>query len=427
MASKIKLYSLDCEDVDAEFVGRIDAAAEKTYVALRLRLHEFGVLDWSVSFWDVEGKCRIRGKLEGMTTIDPQVFVIPSTDIDNGPCKRHCGPHVSTKIDSVSPLSEPSVDVPEFPDFPSPDDVHVMGNRETIDTTGELLLQSTLINNDVRQAYLKAEEKLRDHLRAICLADHEWCVKSWDHNGVGVVKVFYTECSKFFGGSNGDHSGPAINNLFNNFRKSHTMSNAHVRAWCRRKGVDFYDHPQSAACRGKTVEMTLEDYKRKVRKGYEILADVNSSATSKKQPFVVLGNTEDHSFFYKIRCIYCNDKLSLCPLKNNLVTNLQNHLRGEKHETTVECTDDPKQKGPPVCTGRRGRPSLSSSNPGPSQSDLHSWLSNNTSGSAPGDLSYGHSDGVCDLSHNACLPFCVGIIRNLPVHILVFLILYMNC
>jgi hypothetical protein len=45
MASKIKLYSLDCEDVDAEFVGQIDGAAGETYAALRLRLHKFGVLD----------------------------------------------------------------------------------------------------------------------------------------------------------------------------------------------------------------------------------------------------------------------------------------------------------------------------------------------------------------------------------------------
>ena len=71
MASKIKLYSLDCEDVDVEFVGWIDAVAGETYVALHLRLYKFGVLDWLFSFWDVESKCRIRGKLEGMTTIDP--------------------------------------------------------------------------------------------------------------------------------------------------------------------------------------------------------------------------------------------------------------------------------------------------------------------------------------------------------------------
>ena len=99
------------------------------------------------------------------------------------------------------------------------------------------------------------------------------------------MKVFCIEYSKFCSGSSGDYNRPTINNLFNNFYKSHIMSNAPVRAWCCCKGVDFYDHPQSAARRGKTVEMTLEDHKRKVRKGYEILADVNSSATFEETTF----------------------------------------------------------------------------------------------------------------------------------------------
>jgi hypothetical protein len=32
-----------------------------------------------------------------MTTIDPDVYVIPSPDIESGPRKRHCGPHVSAE------------------------------------------------------------------------------------------------------------------------------------------------------------------------------------------------------------------------------------------------------------------------------------------------------------------------------------------
>ena len=93
----------------------------------------------------------------------------------------------------------------------------------------------------------------------------------------------------------------------------------------------------------------------------------------------------------------------------------------------MECADDPKQKGPLVCTGCRDWPLFSLSNPSPSQSDLHSWLNISASGSAPGDLPSVHSDGVCDFNHNACLLFCVGVIGNPLVHILVFLILYMNC
>jgi hypothetical protein len=62
----------------------------------------------------------------------------------------------------------------------------------------------------------------------VCLRDHEWVVKSWDHNGLGVAKVHCLECIKDFGGSNGDHSKGAISNIFNNFHKSHVMSNGHI-------------------------------------------------------------------------------------------------------------------------------------------------------------------------------------------------------
>jgi hypothetical protein len=48
----------------------------------------------------------------------------------------------------------------------------------------------------------------------VCLRDHEWVVKSWDHNGLGVAKVHCLECIKDFGGSNGDHSKGAISNIF---------------------------------------------------------------------------------------------------------------------------------------------------------------------------------------------------------------------
>ena len=82
---------------------------------------------------------KASAKFEGMTTIDPQVFVIPSTNIDNGPRKCHCGLRMSTKVDSVSPLSEPSVDVHDFPNLPFPDDVPMMENWETTNTDGELL------------------------------------------------------------------------------------------------------------------------------------------------------------------------------------------------------------------------------------------------------------------------------------------------
>jgi hypothetical protein len=178
MASKIKLYLLDCGDVDAEFVERINTVNGETYASLRLRLHEFGVVEWSFNFWDVEGNCQIRGKLEGMTTIDPHVYLIPSPEIESGPRKCHCGLHVSAKVDSASPHSDPTVDVLPVVNFPFDDDTTVGSSLEMRDTGTEPLLKSTFITNEVRQSYLKVEQKLRDALKAICLGDHEWCVKS---------------------------------------------------------------------------------------------------------------------------------------------------------------------------------------------------------------------------------------------------------
>ena len=39
------------------------------------------------------------------------------------------------------------------------------------------------------QWYVKEEERLRYELKQLCLEDHLWFLKSWDQNGVGVIKV----------------------------------------------------------------------------------------------------------------------------------------------------------------------------------------------------------------------------------------------
>jgi hypothetical protein len=72
-----------------------------------------------------------------------------------------------------------------------------------------------------------------------------WHLKSWDDKDVSVVKLHCGECKKDFCGDFGDHSKCAIHNLFNNFKKSHTLSTLHIRAWCRPKTISFNDHPQT--------------------------------------------------------------------------------------------------------------------------------------------------------------------------------------
>jgi hypothetical protein len=52
----------------------------------------------------------MKEKLEGMTIVDPEVFVIPSALEDNTPHKRHCVPNVSVVFDSVHPVCNVDVE-----------------------------------------------------------------------------------------------------------------------------------------------------------------------------------------------------------------------------------------------------------------------------------------------------------------------------
>jgi hypothetical protein len=56
MASKIKLFLLECEDTNPDFIRRVDVADAERYASLCFRLKEFGVVDWPFNFWEVEAK-----------------------------------------------------------------------------------------------------------------------------------------------------------------------------------------------------------------------------------------------------------------------------------------------------------------------------------------------------------------------------------
>jgi hypothetical protein len=217
-------------------------------------------------------------------------------------------------------------------------------SRQSATVVEEQSLKATLISREVMQWYSRGEKKLQHELKQICLDDHSWFLKSWDLNGVDIVKVHCAECVKDFGGSNGDHTKGAINNLFSNFRKSRVMSTAHIRSWCRRKDVDFYDHPQSAATKGKSVVMAVDDHRKAIKEGLETMNCVNDKSTSKTKPFTALGDPDSMDvkcFWYKVRCVYCNDVFTLCPPKKNLEVNLMNHIGGRKHEKIVAGADSP--------------------------------------------------------------------------------------
>jgi hypothetical protein len=106
-------------------------------------------------------------------------------------------------------------------------------------------LLSQLVAKEVIAKYQQVEEKLpRDLHESSCDGnDVVWYLKFWDANGNGIVKIHYGECQKDFGGNTGDHTNYAITNLFASFGKHHLQTNEHIKSYCQRKGISWFNHP----------------------------------------------------------------------------------------------------------------------------------------------------------------------------------------
>jgi len=55
----IKLWTLDDEDANPEYFGKVKVRDSKLYTSLKERLEVVNVLDWSFEYWYVEDSCRI--------------------------------------------------------------------------------------------------------------------------------------------------------------------------------------------------------------------------------------------------------------------------------------------------------------------------------------------------------------------------------
>lgn len=119
------------------------------------------------------------------------------------------------------------------------------------------------------------------------MSDHKWWLKTFDMKGSGVVKLWCSECKKDCGGGSKDHTKAHIDNMFNNFRRSHIMSTTHVRDFCAAKNVNFDDHPQFEASNGRPLTLTPEDHKRLIFRGVEILEGVNAALPDGHKKFSV--------------------------------------------------------------------------------------------------------------------------------------------
>lgn len=396
---KVKIYSFDIEDGGKDWVGTVDVNDGDSYAALRVVLDDPPALDWPYDFWDVEEGCRIRQKLERLNKLPSEVLIVRQAEGVEEGAKRRRVEDANFNIDwnsgtdngdvggqaSTEPLSTADTNPA------ASSRVSVSAGIEGDDTGSEPMLQSVLISKEVLGWYQSGEEKLRKDLANVSLEDHIWHLKTWDQHKVAVVKLHCAECVVDFGGDTGEHSKDSVRNLFSNFKKSHIMSSKHIRNWCRRKGLDFANHPQSTAKKGKPVVLTVSDHKRLVQEGLEILQGVNNNIGGGRPTFEVVGDTESDNvrcFFVKVKCTFCSGSfLQLCPPKKNLEANLVNHVQGSNHATAVEkCRSEGSQRSA-LNSGKRGRPSRSFGNSGNSnESQMHKFFRHSQENGEPGEF-----------------------------------------
>ena len=94
------------------------------------------------------------------------------------------------------------------------------------------------------------------------MEDHDWVLKSFDKNGVAIVKLHCLKCGKDYGGSYEKYSKDAVSNLFNNFKNSHVVTEGHIRQYCRKKDIPYEPPWGATSSKGKSSPtLTHVDYK----------------------------------------------------------------------------------------------------------------------------------------------------------------------
>ena len=215
--------------------------------------------------------------------------------------------------------------------------------------------------------------------------DHCWSLRSWDQDGVAVVKVYCGECRGLNGGSNRKHTKSVVTNLFSNFRKSHSAG--HIRNYCQQKGLQVSEHPQAGGSRNNPIVVTAIDHRRMVEEGIGILGTVNESIDAQKSTFQLIGDPTDpvmKAYWFKVKCLACpREVFQLYSSKNNLEANLMNHVYGVMYAKTLEDLDCKSGRGTTLSTGKRGRPNRSSaSSSQATQKELHTFF-RHTQGEIP--------------------------------------------
>jgi hypothetical protein len=396
MANRVKLFILEDEDSEPDLVGPLNPKNISNYREMRGFLTKTSIIVGPFNFWDLESRCRIAVTLEEFNDLLDEIYVIRVGDAENPPSKHR----------RVEAIGETNVAVPEPPPvveeviefvFTEEETPLAQGSRVTRNT--DLFIydfKSLLLSKELEAKYVAAAKTLQKELDNDLYNNQVWHLKSWDSDGMAVVKMWCGECGKDFGGTSNNQSSLAICNLFTNFKKSHLKTSTHIRNWCRKRGKDYNDHKKGSSSAKKSTTMSRLQQKQAIEVGLENVKIVNASV-EEGDPFVVIGNPKDEDMkaeWFKVCCKVCGDLFLLCPQHNNLVANLENHVNGLKHARAVEDVAHSV-----VSSGKRGRPQSLSKGIKGAQLDLHSWFKNSSSGRTSSDsgTSPRESDSILSL------------------------------
>lgn len=117
--------------------------------------------------------------------------------------------------------------------------------------------------------------------------------------------------------------------------------------------------------------MTTDDHKRLVKDKIHIVESINLTVGCTQTLFSWIGADLESD---GVKCTIFGDLMQLCPPKKKLESNLMAHINGTRHCQTVE---EIAQKTTCLAftNGKRGRPSRSIANIGPTTKSLHNWFS----------------------------------------------------
>ena len=297
MKTCVMIYFRKQEGDQAKLLSPIDTEDDASLENLRTRLEQLNVFKrlGPFQFWDVGEGCKIDVEFEALNSMKDSVHFIAVKNDDGGRCKCSWVDEVlfghefvgiadeladiqacNTDAEQVLPLSTGGITTSE--------------EHSVIDAEP---MKSILLMADALEWYRKGKKRLHQDLKQVFMDDHCWSLRSWDQDGVAVVKVCCGKCRGLNGRSSGKHTKSVVTNLFSNFRKSHLNSVGHIRNYCRQKGLQVSEYPRAGSSRNNPIVVTAVDHQRMVEEGIGILGTVNESIDAQKPTFQLIGDPTD--------------------------------------------------------------------------------------------------------------------------------------